>query len=557
MRHPLDGVGLRRHAHEVARLPSHLARGGVDRDDGLLHRRLGLDTSGPRRRVVDRQHQRTLVIQNLVGELALRVRRHRPPRRRVQSRQRRIEAQRHVDAIADGHQPSCNVRGVVPSAVPVRVIAPLTPAPLGDRPFPQERTVERITGDECPPVGHTVDAGQGLIDDRQQPTPRRDHRTDAGRSLVVPLPARLGNPLHAPRRADHRVPCHRVAVRPVQPMRPFVDFFRPRLDRLDPFVSFSDARHATRTQHAHHLVHSRRAGTELLGHDEVHEVIDVRQPLTVPPINRHLPIQSQRPDMLAGHDDVGLGPCQAVHPIGIPRLQRGRHLPIDAPDANDQPALDPRRPKNLLRLFLRRRIREGRTVRRRQAHQQAHQPQPSGASPVFAHQHHSSSHSCRDCTTAIPRMSRSRPRVRLADELARRVLLCPPCLSYAPEKHAGQDPPLNEAWRHHSVIANDRPFSGRACSSRSLGRHSGSCPARSTPRAPPSFIRTLAPPNHPKRTFKIPGPLHFPWFFPVIPRFPTLPRRYFKLALFAAISRPRRRVLRRSQTPVHALGHPN
>jgi len=70
-------------------------------------------------------------------------------------------------------------------------------------------------------------------------------------------------------------------------MRPFVYFGRPGLNRLLPLIATLETHNAAGGENTHHLVVRNLA--EVLGDDEVHQVIDVRKPLAVEGIDRDLP----------------------------------------------------------------------------------------------------------------------------------------------------------------------------------------------------------------------------------------------------------------------------
>ena len=141
-------------------------------------------------------------------------------------------------------------------------------------------------------------------------------------------PDRVGRPLHPPGRADPPIVGHRVAVRAVQPMGPLVDLRRARLDRLDPF----HIRHAAGAQHAHHLGHGHRA--ELLGDQQVDQIIRVRQAPARQWRDRHRPVQAQRRDVSTRPFDV-VG--QAVDDVPLVGPKRRRQATVSAPQMHDQP----------------------------------------------------------------------------------------------------------------------------------------------------------------------------------------------------------------------------
>ena len=98
---------------------------------------------------------------------------------------------------------------------------------------------------------------------------------DAGHVVVVPRPGRTAGPLQVPRRADLRVVGHGIVARIVQVVRPLVDLPRTRLHDLLSTRRRLHVGHAVGRQHAHHFVPATSPG--VLDHEQVHEVVDVRQ----------------------------------------------------------------------------------------------------------------------------------------------------------------------------------------------------------------------------------------------------------------------------------------
>ena len=99
-------------------------------------------------------------------------------------------------------------------------------------------------------------------------------------------PARTADPLQVLRRPDDRIVGHGVVSRVVQVMGPVVDAVPPRLDRLLP----ADQRGTFGDEHAHDLGH--RNVAEILGHDQVDQVVHVGQAFAVKGINGNFAVQT-------------------------------------------------------------------------------------------------------------------------------------------------------------------------------------------------------------------------------------------------------------------------
>ena len=108
---------------------------------------------------------------------------------------------------------------------------------------------------------------------------------------MVSRPLRPADPLDVKRRAGDAVVGDGIVVRPVQVVRPLVDVFWPRLDGLGPAAVLPHVCHTVGREDAHHLGHRRI--TEILGDDEIDQIIDVRQRPAPPQLHRHLAIQSK------------------------------------------------------------------------------------------------------------------------------------------------------------------------------------------------------------------------------------------------------------------------
>ena len=155
---------------------------------------------------------------------------------------------------------------------------------------------------------------------------------------MVSCPSRRAHPLDVSRRADSGVGGHRVARGVVQEVRPLVDVTRPGLDRVGPGLAPFDAGDAAGGQHAQDLVH--RDLAQVFGHQQVDQVVDVREPAAREPFDRHPAFAPQRFDVASGPLDVGGVGVQAVHQVTIGSGQRGGQSPVAATEVDDQPAPD-------------------------------------------------------------------------------------------------------------------------------------------------------------------------------------------------------------------------
>ena len=154
----------------------------------------------------------------------------------------------------------------------------------------------------------------------------------------MPAPARAADPLQPPRWTDDRVSRHRIAGRIVHVMRPLVDVGRPGLDRRGPLVAAFDVGNAVRRQHAKQLIHGSR--TEVLGDDEIHEIVDQRQVPAVELLDRRLAVKPERADMLPGFVHALCISVEAEHQVAVVGPQGGRQLAVTAAEVNDQAAPD-------------------------------------------------------------------------------------------------------------------------------------------------------------------------------------------------------------------------
>ena len=96
--------------------------------------------------------------------------------------------------------------------------------------------------------------------------------------------------------------------------------------------------HAARRQYAHRFCKWNVA--QALGHHQVDEVVDVRQPPTVELVDRYFAVQSQLVNVLSRFGYVRRVCVEAVYEETIIRQQGTRQLPVAATEVNDQAAGD-------------------------------------------------------------------------------------------------------------------------------------------------------------------------------------------------------------------------
>ena len=105
-------------------------------------------------------------------------------------------------------------------------------------------------------------------------------------------------------------------------------------DNLGPVVAALDAGNTTGGENAQNLF--ARNLIALLGHDEIDEVVDVRQVFAVVLADRYVAVESERLNMLSRFVDIFLALVQAVNHVAVIGPQRGRELAVAAADVNDK-----------------------------------------------------------------------------------------------------------------------------------------------------------------------------------------------------------------------------
>jgi len=119
-------------------------------------------------------------------------------------------------------------------------------------------------------------------------------------------------------------------------MCPLVDLLRPRLDRL----LAVDVSHAQRSENAHDLVH--RDVAELVDHDQVYQVVHVREATTVECVDRHAPVQTARPNMPARLIDSAGVSAQTLNEVARTCGEIRCQATIAALNMDDQSAVNTR-----------------------------------------------------------------------------------------------------------------------------------------------------------------------------------------------------------------------
>ena len=140
------------------------------------------------------------------------------------------------------------------------------------------------------------------------------------------------------RRPDHRVGGHGVAAGVVQVVGPLVDFIGAGLHGFLPPVVLLHVGRATRSKHTQALLD--RNPARVLRHEQVDEVVGVGQFGPGQPVDRHLAIEAEGPDVLACGGHVFRARIEPVDEIGVARPQSGGEPAVAATEMHDQAAPD-------------------------------------------------------------------------------------------------------------------------------------------------------------------------------------------------------------------------
>ena len=171
---------------------------------------------------------------------------------------------------------------------------------------------------------------------------------------MAPAPQWPSDPLKVFWSSHHSVVRHGVARGVVEEVRPLVDVSRRRLDDHPPggctdFELLAPGAwplsrgprnqcDAARHEHTHHFVQGHVA--RVLGHEQVHQVIGVRQPSAVPAFDCHLAGEAQRLNVGTSLRHVLSIRVEAMHKVAVGGAERGGKLTVAAAEMYDQPPLD-------------------------------------------------------------------------------------------------------------------------------------------------------------------------------------------------------------------------
>ncbi len=262
-----------------------------------------------------RQHKQGAAVgQDLVGELRVGTRQERLAAGPVQHFHGTIDVQGHVNPLPHRHQsPGKLVRSALQR--------PQMRVPLSNRPLPEKCAIEGIACHQRPLRQQEDGLARAFVHDVEHPPLGRDHRAEAGHVVVMPRPRRPAGPLQVPRRTDQLVVRHGVVARVVQIVRPLVHLLGTRLARHEPLAVLPYAGHALRRQHTHDLI--LRGKAHILDHQQIDQVVDIRQLRAGASVDRHNAIQAQRSHMVPRDCHVLRLPVQTLDEEGIACTQGG------------------------------------------------------------------------------------------------------------------------------------------------------------------------------------------------------------------------------------------
>jgi len=238
----------------------------------------------------DNEKQGPFVEDDFLGAAGVLVNLEGLSRRRIHGSQRRVKTESNVNAVPNGHQLSLKLTGCL---APVDDMG----EPRADRPLPEQDSVEGVASYEIPFGSLSDGCNRSLVRDIEDPSTGRDQRINARNMFVTPRMPRLRGPLDVAWRPDHLVVGHSISACIVKIMCPFINICRPRLDGLPPAAVLLCVHRAAGSQHTHRFGHWHAAepangGTDQtgqwpVGHYQVYEIVDVRQPLPVEALGRY------------------------------------------------------------------------------------------------------------------------------------------------------------------------------------------------------------------------------------------------------------------------------
>ena len=339
---PEHAVAPRRQRHgkwlDLRSLPAHVPGGGLDghhRFHGWLGRcDLRQLPQWPRGVSIDRrrndQVKRAVAAEDFVRPLGAGVGCQRLTGGCIQGRHRRVEAERHVHPVANRHQPTRELYRTGAEYAQVRL-------PTGDGPSPQQQAVKGITSHQFP-LRRKGDGGpRRFVADVKQAARCRHCHAHTRQGIVVASDARRVKPLQMLRRPHHRIPRYRIVAGVVQRVRPIVDCIASRFDRAAPAAVAADAGRAAGRQHAEHFLH--RQPMQVLRHEEVHQIINIRKTVAAEEFHRNVAVKPQRLDITAcGRRRSGVE-GQPVNSVSIACPQCNGELAAGAAEVDDQSPL--------------------------------------------------------------------------------------------------------------------------------------------------------------------------------------------------------------------------
>ena len=151
-------------------------------------------------------------------------------------------------------------------------------------------------------------------------------------------------------RPDNGIVSHRIIVRTMEIMSPFIDVVRSGFDDYRPETALFDIGHAVRREHAHDLIHCHFQ--RFLADQQVDEIVGIRQIIRFPRLDRHFAVKTQRLNVFSCLFDVFSVSIQAVNKVTIIRIECRREFSVAAADMDDKPALNASVFKNLPGLLL-------------------------------------------------------------------------------------------------------------------------------------------------------------------------------------------------------------
>ena len=152
-------------------------------------------------------------------------------------------------------------------------------------------------------------------------------------------PTGAPSPLHPAGWPHHLVPCHRITGWVVEIMCPVIDLLRARLHHLLPCVIPTHQRHSLRNQDPEDFLLA--DFRTFVGHDQVHEVFDVWQLLSIELLHRYSSIQ---PLCMQRGTRYLHGLCinaQSLHHVAIIQAKGSGHNRVLGTNLHDEASFHP------------------------------------------------------------------------------------------------------------------------------------------------------------------------------------------------------------------------